>query len=160
MYLDKIHLFRTGVSLEISTSPIRSLMADAMEGEHFREFVQIKQPEDIHPYLFVTVHQGADALMKRRSRWVSEIRSDILAGKPVAFDRFARLFWRDIDEEDPDGDEWHRLFASAAFSAELLALLDKIRIAQRALRHSNDVLIRMGWDFLNGVAKSENRPAV
>lgn len=159
MYLDKIHLLQTGVRIEISTAGIRSLMADAMEGKRFCDLVAIRQPEDIHSYLSVTVHQGADALMKRRGRWAREIRSEILAGKPVAFDRFARLFWRDIDEEDPDGDEWHRLFASSEFAAELLALLDKIRIAQRTLRDSNDVLIRMGWEFLNRVAHSENHPA-
>lgn len=159
MYLDKIHSFKTGIQIEISTAPIRALMADAMEGERFREFAQIKQPEDIHPYLAVTVHHDADALLKRRSRWARDIRNELLAGQPVAFDRFARLFWRDIDEEDPDGDEWHRLFACAEFSAELLALLDKFRIAQRTLRHSNDVLIRMGWEFLNRVTNSESHPA-
>lgn len=149
MYLDRIHTFQTGVSLEISTSAIQALIADANEGERFLEFVQIKRPEDLFPYLSVTVHHGADALMKRRSRWAREIRSDVLAGKAVSYDRFTRLFWRDIDEADPDGDEWHLHFAGAGFAGEITGLLDKVRSAQRALKRSNDVLIRMNWDFLN-----------
>ena len=75
-----------------STSAMQALIADANEGERFLEFVQIKRPADIFPCLSVTVHHGADALMKRRSRWAREIRSDILAGKAVSYDRFTRLF--------------------------------------------------------------------
>jgi len=98
----------------------------------------------------VMVHQGADALVKRRSRWAREIRNDILAGKAVAYERFNKLFWRDIDELDPDGDEWHRHFASDGFAEEITGLLDKVRTTQRALRRSDDVVIRMSWDFLGG----------
>lgn len=159
MYLDKIHSFRTGVSLEVSSSAIHDLIADATERERFLELVQIQRPEDIFPYLAVTVHLGADALVKRRGRWAREIRNDVLAGKPVPYERFTRLFWRDIDEEDPDGDEWHRHFASAGFAGEILGLLDKVRAAQRALRRSNDVLIRMNWDFLGGTLFPKDQPA-
>ena len=159
MYLDKIHSFQTGVSLEISTAAIRALIEDATERERFFELVQIKRPEDIYAHLTVTVHQGADDLMKRRSRWAREIRNDVLAGKAVPYERFTKLFWRDIDEEDPDGDEWHRHFASAGFAGEITVLLDKVRSAQRALRMSNDVLIRMNWDFLSRVMIPKDQPA-
>jgi hypothetical protein len=159
MYLDKILSFQTGVSLEISTSAIQALIADATEGERLHELVQIKRPEDLFSYLTVTVRQGADALMKRRSRWAREIRKDILAGKAVSYERFAKLFWRDIDEEDPDGDEWHFYFASAGFAGEIIGLLDRVRSAQRALKRSNDVLIRMNWDFLSGAMIPKDQPA-
>ena len=92
MYLDKILSFQTGVSLEVSTSAIQALIADATEGERFLELVQIKRPEDLFLYLRVIVHEGADALMKRRSRWAREIRKDILAGKAVSYESFTRLF--------------------------------------------------------------------
>jgi hypothetical protein len=159
MYLDKIHSFRTGVSLEISSAAIQTLIADATEGERFLELVQIKRPEDILPYLSVTVHRGADDLVKRRSRWAREIRNDILAGKAVSYEHFTRLFWRDIDEEDPDGDEWHRHFASTGFASEIAGLLDKVRSTQRALQRSNDVLIRMNWDFMRRVITPKDQPA-
>ncbi|PWB55873.1 MAG: hypothetical protein C3F18_05470 [Nitrosomonadales bacterium] len=159
MYLDRIHTFQTGVSLEISTAAIQALIADATEGDRFPELVQIKRPEDIFPYLTVTVHRGADALMQRRSRWAREIRNDVLAGKAVSYGRFTKLFWRDIDEEDPDGDEWHRHFASTFFAGEITSLLDKVRSAQRALQRSNDVLIRMNWDFLSRVITPKDQPA-
>lgn len=159
MYLDRIHTLQTGVSLEISTAAIQELIADATEGERFLALVQIKRPEDLLPYLTVTVHRDAHALMQRRSRWAREIRNDVLAGKAVSFERFTRLFWRDIDEEDPDGDEWHRHFASIGFASEISALLDKVRSAQRALQRSNDVLIRMNWDFLGSVISPKDQPA-
>ncbi|MDP2782981.1 MAG: hypothetical protein Q8O38_00105 [Sulfurimicrobium sp.] len=159
MYLDKIHSFQTGISLEISTSAIQALIADATEGERLLELVRIKQPEDIYPFLTVTIHRGADALMKRRSRWAREIRNDILAGKAVPYERFTTLFWRDIDEEDPDGDEWHLHFAGAGFAGEITGLLDKVRSAQRVLQRSNDVLIRMNRDFLSGAIIPRDQPA-
>jgi len=159
MYLDKIHTFRTGISLEISTAAIQALIEGATEAGRFFELIQIKRPEDIYPYLTVTVHRGADALMERRSRWAGEIRNDTLAGKPVSYENFNKLFWRDIDEEDPDGDEWHRHFASAGFAGEIIGLLDKVRSAQRALRRSNDVLIRLNWDFLSGAIFPKDQPA-
>lgn len=159
MYLDKIHSFQTGVSLEISTSAVQTLIADATEGERLHELIQIKQPEDLFPFLSVTVHCGAAALMQRRSRWAREIRSDVLAGKAVSFERFTRLFWRDIDEADPDGDEWHLHFSGAGFAGEITTLLDKVRAAQRALKRSNDVLIRMNWDFLSRAMVPKDQPA-
>jgi hypothetical protein len=159
MYLDKIHAFQTGVSLEISTSAIQALIADATEGERLHELAQIKRPEDIYPYLSVTVRRGADGLMQRRSRWAREIRKDILAGKAVSYERFTKLFWRDIDEADPDGDEWHLHFASAGFASEITHLLDGVRSAQRALRRSDDVLIRMNWDFLSAAVIPKDQPA-
>lgn len=157
MYLDKIHSFQTGVSIEVSTSAIHALIEDATEGERFFKLVQIKRPEDLYAYLAVTVHRGADALIKRRSRWAREIRKDVLAGQAVSYESFSKLFWRDIDEEDPDGDEWHRHFAGAGFASEIALLLDKVRAAQRALRRSNDVLIRMNWDFLGGAMFSTDQ---
>lgn len=159
MYLDEMHTFQTGVRLEVSTAAIQSLIEHATERERFLELVRIKRPEDLHPYLFVTVRHGAEALMTRRRRWARSIRKDVLAGKAVSYDRFSRLFWRDIDEEDPDGDEWHRHFGSEAFAREIDALLDKVRAAQRALRRSDDVVVRMNWDFLGGAIFPKDRPA-
>ncbi len=159
MYLDKIHTFQTGISLEIATSAVHALIEEAADGGRFFELVQLKRPEDLHPYLAVTVHRGAAALVERRSRWADEVRSDLLAGKAVSYESFTRLFWRDIDEEDPDGDEWHRHFAGAGFAGEITALLDKVRSAQRALRRSDDVLIRMNWDFLNNAVIPKDQPA-
>ena len=159
MYLDKIHTFQTGVSVEISSSAIHALIEGASEGGQFFELVQIKRPEDLYPYLAVTVHRGAAALLERRSRWADEVRSDLLAGTPVSYDNFNKLFWRDIDEADPDGDEWHRHFAGDGFASEITGLLDKVRAAQRALRRSDDVLIRMNWDFLGSAAIPKDQPA-
>lgn len=159
MYLDRTCAFQTGISVEISTSAIQRLIEGATEGERVAELFLIKRLEDIYPYLTVTVRRGADALMERRSRWAGEIRADILAGMPVPYGNFNKLFWRDIDEEDPDGDEWHRHIAGARFAAEIVGLLDKVRSAQRVLRRNNDVLIRMDWEFLGATAIPKDQPA-
>lgn len=159
MYLDRVHEFHTGVSLEVSTSAIRAMIAGATESECFFELVRIRRPEDLYPHLTVTVHQGADALMARRSRWAREVRKDILAGRAVSFERFGKLFWRDIDEEDPDGDEWHRHFGGEDFAEEMGGLLDKVRAVQRGLRRSSDVLIRMNWDVLGRAMFPRDEPA-
>lgn len=159
MYLDKIHACQTGISLEISTSAIQALIEDAAAGERLFELVQIRRPEDICAHLLVTVYQGAEGLLERRRRWADKVKDDILAMKPVSYESFSNLFWRDIDEEDPDGDEWYRLIASEGFAAEVIALLDKVRAAQRTLRRSTDVLIQMNWGLLSGDINPMELPA-
>lgn len=148
MYLDKIHHFQTGVSLEISTSPLRALIENAVEGGEPFALEQIKRPDDLCAYLSVTVHEGAAGLVKRRSKWAGKARPALLAHKPVPYGSFANLFWRQLDDEDPDGDEWYRLISGKEFDAELIGLLDKVRSAQRALRPRAGVLASRNWGSL------------
>lgn len=145
MYLDKIHQFQTGVVLEITSADLRALIADAMAGNRIIELEQIRRPGDLLPYLSVMVHEGAEGLIERRQLWAGKIKADLVAGKPVSYGSFSNLFWRNLDEEDPDGDEWYRLVANERFDAELTGLLDKVRAAQRILRQSTDTLARMNW---------------
>lgn len=145
MYLDKIHQFQTGVTLEISSTAVLSLITDAMGGNLATELEQIRRPGDLHAYLSVTVHEGAVGLIERRRPWAGKIKTDLLARKPVSYGLFSNLFWRDLDEADPDGDEWYRLVASEGFDAELTGLLNKVRSAQRILRQSSNALARMNW---------------
>ncbi|MDO8437763.1 MAG: hypothetical protein Q7S69_06350 [Nitrosomonadaceae bacterium] len=133
MYLDKIYLFRTGVSLEISTTALRTLVEGAMAGQRISELARIRCPADLHSYLSVVVHAGAEGLVKRRHAWAGRIKADLLAGKPVSYGSFSNLFWRNLDEEDPDGDEWYRLIAGERFHSQLRSLLDMLRSAERRL---------------------------
>lgn len=149
MYLDTIHQFQTGVVLEITSTALRTLIANAMAGHRAFELGQIRRPGDLHAYLSVAVHEGAEGLIERRQPWADKIKADLVAGKPVSYRGFGNLFWRDLDEEDPDGDEWYRLVANERFDAELSGLLDKVRTAQRILRQSTNVLVRMNWSSLS-----------
>lgn len=133
MYLDKIYLFRTGVSLEISTAALHKLLEGAMAGQRIAELAKIRCPADLHSYLSVVVHTGAEGLVKRRQAWAGRIKADLLAGKPVSYRSFSDLFWRNLDEEDPDGDEWYRLIAGERFHCQLTGLLDMLRSAERRL---------------------------
>lgn len=145
MYLDTIHQFQTGVVLEITSAGLRALIADAMAGNRTIELEQIRRPGDLLPYLSVMVHEGAEGLIERRQLWAGKIGADLVAGKPVSYGSFSNLFWRNLDEEDPDGDEWYRLVANERFDAELTGLLDKVRASQRILRQNTDTLARMNW---------------
>lgn len=148
MCLDKIHRFQTGVSLVISSSPLRTLIEEATSGERAFELEQIKRPGDLYAYLSVTVHEGAEGLTRRRRPWAGKIRADLLAGKPVSYVNFANLFWRHLDDEDPDGDAWYRLIAGKGFDAELIGLLDTVRAAQRVLHQRSGALARKNWSSL------------
>lgn len=159
MYLDKIHQFQTGVILEISSAALRALIADATMGSRTFELEQIRRPGDLHTYLSVTVHEGAEGLIERRRLWAGKIKADLVAEKPVSYGSFGNLFWRNLDEEDPDGDEWYRLVASVGFDAELTGLLDKVRAAQRILRQSTDALARMNWASFSRSALPADVPA-
>lgn len=134
MYLDKIYLFQTGVRLEISTAALRVLIEDAIAGHRIFELEQIRCPADLYAYLSVIVHEGAAGLIKRRCAWADKIKPELLAGKPVSYENFSKLFWRNLDEEDPDGDEWYRLIAGERFYSQLTGLLDMIRSVERTLR--------------------------
>ncbi|WP_256329337.1 hypothetical protein [Nitrosomonas sp. Nm33] len=147
MYLDKIHSLQTGVSLEISTIALRDLIGDAMVGQRIPELAKICCPMDLYDYLSVVVYKDAEGLVSRRHAWVDEIKNDLLAGRPVSFRRFDKLFWRTLDEEDPDGDEWYRLISGEEFRSQLISLLGILRSANRRLLQQVDVLpdLKIGW---------------
>jgi len=139
MYLDKIYTLQTGVSLEISTIALQKLVENAMNRQEPHELESILSTTDLHAYLSVAVHNGAKDLIKRRSRWVSnKIKADLIAGQSVSFKDFCSIFWRNLDEDDPDGDEFHRLIASDRFYSQLTVLLHKLRASERRLHQYNE----------------------
>ena len=141
MYLDKIHSLQTGVSLEISTIALRNCIRDALAGQPIHEFAKICCTMDLYDYLSVIVHTGAEGLVSRRQAWVTEIKKDLLTGRPVSFKSFDNIFWRNLDEEDPDGDEWYRLISGDEFRSQLIGLLGILRSANRRLYQHVDAVI-------------------
>lgn len=135
MYLDKIYTLRTGVSLKISTIALQKLIANAIDHCQLSELEGIRCTADLYAYLSVVVYDGTEDLIKRRQLWVSpKIKADLIAGQPVSFSNFCNLFWRNLDEDDPDGDEWQQLIASDRFYSQLTTLLSKLRITERNLQ--------------------------
>ncbi|MBY0483150.1 hypothetical protein [Nitrosomonas sp.] len=135
MYLDKIYTLQTGVSLKISTIALQELIANAIGKQKFPELESIRSTSDLYAYLSVVVCEGAEDLISRRQRWIDQkIKTDLIAGRPVSFNSFCNLFWRNLDEDDPDGDEWQQLMASDQFYSQLTVLLNKLRIAERSLQ--------------------------
>jgi len=134
MYFDKIYRLQTGVSLKISTFALQELITDAINRQKFPELESIRSTTDLHDYLSVTVYDGVEGLIDRRQRWLDhKVKSALTAGCPVSFHSFCNLFWRNLDEDDPDGDEWHQLMASDQFYLQLTILLNKLRIVERSL---------------------------
>ncbi|MDO9470561.1 MAG: hypothetical protein Q7J23_07555 [Nitrosomonas sp.] len=141
MDLDKIYVLQTGVSLKISTIALQELIANAISKQKFPELEKIRSTSDLYAYLSVIVCEGAEDLISRRQRWIDQkIKADLIAGHPVSFRSFCNLFWRNLDEDDPDGDEWQKMIASDQFYFQLTILLNKLRIAERSLQNSKGVL--------------------
>lgn len=135
MCLDKIYVLQTGVSLKVSTLALQELIAKAINTRKFPELQSIRSTTDLYAYLSVVVCAGAEDLIKRRQRWINhKTKADLIAGQPVPFNTFCNLFWRNLDEDDPDGDEWQQLIASDEFYSQLTILLHKLRIAERSLQ--------------------------
>tara|TARA_R110002073_G_scaffold302561_1_gene470292 strand:- start:1258 stop:1680 length:423 start_codon:yes stop_codon:yes gene_type:complete len=133
MYFDKIHSLQTGVYIEISTLALRDLIEDVAVGQRISELAKIRCPADFYLYLSVIVHKDAKGLIKRRQEWANGIKDDLLTGQPIPYRSFDSLFWRNLDEEDPDGDEWYRLTADEQFHFQLTNLLDMLRFIERSL---------------------------
>ena len=141
MYLDKIYVLQTGVSLKVSTMALQELIARAINTRKFPELQSIRSTTDLYAYLSVVVCAGAEDLIKRRQRWINhKTKADLIAGQPVPFNIFCNLFWRNLDEDDPDGDEWQQLIASDEFYSQLTILLHKLRIAERSLQQSSGAI--------------------
>jgi hypothetical protein len=138
MYLDKMHIMQTGVILEISTINLRNLIANAMNKQQAPELTKIHSTTDLYTYLAVIVHEGSESLIRRRHRWANKIKADLLAGQPVSYNEFCNLFWRSLDEDDPDGDEWYRLTADDRFHMQMTSLLNKLHFAERLLRQQTE----------------------
>jgi len=64
----------------------------------------------------------------------------LLAGVSIGFVVFSRLFWRNLDEDDPDGDEWQQLIASDQFYNQLTLLMNKLRKVERKLQYDKGIL--------------------
>ncbi|MBX3641162.1 MAG: hypothetical protein KIS65_06885 [Nitrosomonas sp.] len=130
MTLDKIYTLQTGVSLKVSTETLRQLIVRSRNGYILPEFEKIRCTADLYDFLTVTVVQGAEGLIKRRQPWISQKnKADLIAAQPVPFQDFCLFFWRNLDEMDPDGDEWNRAIAADSFNLQLSAVLNKLRIA-------------------------------
>jgi hypothetical protein len=141
MYLDKIYVLQTGVSLKVSTLALQELIAHAINTQKAPELKSIHGISDLYAYLSVVVCAGAEDLIKRRQRWINhKIKADLTAGRPIPFNSFCNLFWRNLDEDDPDGDEWQKLIASDQFYTQMTILLNKLRIAERSLQQYKDAI--------------------
>ncbi|WP_292916517.1 hypothetical protein [Nitrosomonas sp.] len=126
------------MSLKVSTIALQKLIASAI---HKRKFPELRCTTDLYDYLSVVVCGGAEGLIERRQRWIDQpIKAELLAGQPVSFRSFCNLFWRNLDEDDPDGDEWQKMIASDQFYFQLTILLNKLRIAERSLKNPKSVL--------------------
>lgn len=151
MCLDKIHTLRTGVSLEISTTVLHELIAKAINRHELSELAAIHSPADLHEYLSVIVYSGAEELVQRRQRWINQkLKQDLIAQRPIQFNRFSNLFWRNLDEDDPDGDEWQQLIASDEFQIQLTMLLNKLRITERNLLQYQESDLRLNFEVMQG----------
>lgn len=139
MSLDKIYTLQTGVSLKVSTMTLQELIANILNGKESVEIGQIRSATDLYDYLSVIVYKGAAGLIKRRQQWISQKnKADLVAARPIPFREFSSFFWRNLDENDPDGDEWLRLIADDGFYNHLGYILSKLRaVEQKMLREKN-----------------------
>jgi hypothetical protein len=130
MTLDKIYTLQTGVSLKVSTEALQQLITMNRNGQILSEFEKIRCTADLYDFLTVTVLHGAEDLIKRRQPWISQKNKvDLIAAQPIPFQDFCLFFWRNLDETDPDGDEWNRAIAADSFNLQLSMLLNKLRTA-------------------------------
>ena len=134
MSLDKIYTLQTGTSLKISTMALQELIANVKNGREFTKIGQIRCVTDLYDYLSVIVYKGAIGLIKRRKKWLTQKnKADLVAARPIPFREFSNFFWRNLDENDPDGDEWIQLIADEGFYVQLSAVLDGLRATEREI---------------------------
>lgn len=149
MYLDKIHTLQTGVSLSVSTAPLQEMIANAINHRKLSELENIHGITDLYAYLSIIVYEGAEDLIKRRHQWVNQkTKAALIAQQPVPFSNFCNLFWRNLDEVDPDGDEWQQVLASDQFHTQLTMLLNKIRITERNLQQYKQTLSDLNLELV------------
>ena len=110
------------------------MIANLLNGRECTETGRIRCTTDLYDYLSVIVYKGANGLIKRRQQWISQQNeADLIAARPIPFQEFSSFFWRNLDENDPDGDEWIRLIADDGFYIQLSVFLNKLRAAERRI---------------------------
>ncbi|MCB1934481.1 MAG: hypothetical protein KDF59_00925 [Nitrosomonas sp.] len=136
MALDKIYTLQTGVSLKVSTDTLQDLIVRDSNEKILPELGNIRCTSDLHDFLTVVVLKGANGLITRRQQWISKKnKANLIAARPVPFQDFCLFFWRNLDETDPDGDEWNRIIAADSFNQQLSMILHKLRAAVRNENH-------------------------
>ncbi|MBL8498617.1 hypothetical protein ABF87_04805 [Nitrosomonas sp. JL21] len=147
MDLDKIFTLKTGVTFKISTDGLHALIAQTVQQRQLSSLANIRGIVDLYPYLSVVVYEGSDDLIKRRQRWLSQpMKKALVSKQPIPFDYFCKLFWRNLDEEDPDGDEWQQLIATDRFYFQLTTLLNRVRITERNLQQASEVAAELNFE--------------
>jgi len=147
MDLDKIFTLKTGVTFKISTDRLHTLIAHAIQHRQLSSLADIRGITDLYPHLSVVVYEGSEDLIKRRQRWLSQpMKKALITEQSIPFDYFCKLFWRNLDEEDPDGDEWQQLIATDHFYFQLTTLLNRVRITERNLQQASDVAAGLNFE--------------
>jgi len=146
MTLDKIYTMQTGLSLKVSTETLQQLFIKNLNEQLLTEFGKIRCTSDLYDYLTVIVHKGAEGLINRRQQWINQKnKTELIDAQPVPFQEFCLFFWRNLDETDPDGDEWNRLIAADSFNQQLSVLLHKLRAVEQRMRQ--DILMGTELNF-------------
>jgi len=146
MALDKIYTLQTGVSLKVSTDNLQDLIIRNSNEKVLPKLEKIRATTDLYDFLTVIVFKGADGLITRRKQWISKKnRANLIAAQPVPFQDFCLFFWRNLDETDPDGDEWNRIIATDSFNQQLSTLLHKLRAAIRNENHKPTLMENLNF---------------
>lgn len=146
MALDKIYTLQTGVSLKVSTDNLQDLIIRDNNGKVLPSLEKVRCTSDLYDFLTVIVLKGADGLITRRQQWISKKnRANLIAAQPVPFQDFCLFFWRNLDETDPDGDEWNRIIATDSFNQQLSTLLHKLRAAINKKSHEPTLMENLNF---------------
>jgi len=149
MALDKIYSLKTGVSLKVSTDALQELIIRNRNEKVLPKLEKIRCTADLYDFLTVIVLTGAEGLISRRQQWISKKnKANLISAQPVPFQDFCLFFWRNLDETDPDGDEWNRIIAADSFNQQLSTLLHKLRAAARNEYHELNVMENLSFSSI------------
>lgn len=137
-------------TIDIDATPLVVLAESANLGDRVYEFLSVRRPGDVLPYLrvrLVAVHPVIqNSTNETRNSW--DKSTDDVA--EIQFTRFDRLFVWGGDDTSPEATTWFRFLKSDAWIETVTAFFEHVVSWQKRLRAKNDFLLQHEIALIDG----------
>lgn len=127
--------------IELDARQLANLIEDAAEGRRVYEFMSIRRPGDVLPYLTIRPVGVDEDVLRTISEGLSKHNTDLNPAE-LPFVDFDRCFHWDYDDTPPHHHAWLTHRRSAYWPEMLSNIFEVVRFTQARLRQQNEYILQ------------------